>query len=151
MKFPPIFIFFETAKLPEKIGSASTHKKPAGDELTGAPFHRNTLSPPHLLPPPSSNNLIPLTRESVFFLTLRHNARGGRCRSVGKIGVIFAPVVFVSDKNAYGLYGSCPPFLSPPQTKPLPPRPPPQQAIVTASHHRSDGDNRGLLSHASAL
>ena len=28
------------------------------------------------------------------------------------------------------------------QTKPLPPRLPPRQAMVAASHHRSDGDNR---------
>jgi hypothetical protein len=34
---------------------------------------------------------------------------------------------------------------------PLPPRPPPRQAIVAASRHRSKGDNRGPLPHASAL
>ena len=53
-------------------------------------------------PPPWSNNIIPLTRESVFFSTLPHNARGVRCSSVGKIGIIFAPPVFVSDKNIHG-------------------------------------------------
>jgi hypothetical protein len=103
MNFLPIFpFFFEPAKLHGNIASASTHKKTAGDELTGAPFHRNTLFPPRLLPPPSSNNPIPLTRESVFFLTLRHNARGGRCRSVGKIDINLAPAEFVHDKKDEG-------------------------------------------------
>ena len=37
------------------------------------------------------------------------------------------------------------------QPKTLPPHPPPRQAIVVASHHRSDGDNWGPLPHASAL
>ena len=46
---------------------------------------------------------------------------------------------------------SCSPFLSLRQTKHLLPHLPPQQAIVAASHHRSDGDNRGPLPHASAL
>ncbi len=32
-----------------------------------------------------------------------------------------------------------------------PPRLPPRQAIVAASRHRSNGDNRGPLPHASAL
>jgi len=34
---------------------------------------------------------------------------------------------------------------------PLPPRPPPRQAIIAVSHHRSNRDNRGHLPHASAL
>jgi len=50
----------------------------------------------------TTNNIIPFTRESVFFSTPRHYARRGGCRSIGKIGLIFAPAVFVSDKNAYG-------------------------------------------------
>jgi hypothetical protein len=103
MNFPPIFLFFfELTKLHGKIASASTHKKPVGNELTGAPFHRNTLFPPPLLPPPSSNNPIHLTRELVFFSTLRHNAHGGRCRSVGKIGINLAPAEFVGDKKHKG-------------------------------------------------
>ena len=37
-----------------------------------------------------------------FFSTLRHNARGVRCRNVGEIGINFAPAALVNGKNAHG-------------------------------------------------
>ena len=40
---------------------------------------------------------------------------------------------------------SCPPFYCHRQMKPLPPRSPPRQAMVIASHHRSNGDNQGTF------
>ena len=42
------FDFFEPANLHEKIARASTHKKPAGDEVTIKQFHQSPYSPPPL-------------------------------------------------------------------------------------------------------
>ena len=94
----PFFRNFLTPAKRQKKPSPINQKKATGNKLTGAPFCPIPYPPP-LLPPPLSNNIIPITRELVFFLTLRHNARGGRCHSVGEIGINFSPAKFVRDKT----------------------------------------------------
>ena len=103
MFFPPIFL--SPGKYQKKsfaVSRANNNKKQADHGLTGGSAFDHDLFPPPLPPPLDQTISFSFTRESVFVSTLRHNARGVRCDSVGEIGMIFAPVVFVSDKNAYG-------------------------------------------------
>jgi hypothetical protein len=95
---------FEPGKISEKVSRANTTKnkqKQADHGLTGGGAFNHDLFPPPLPPPPRSKNNIPFTRESVYFSTLPHNARGVRWGSIGEMCFIFAPPVFVSDKNAH--------------------------------------------------
>jgi len=90
---------FESVKIWEIIPRAKNEKKNKRttdwreDQLCQQP------SFPSPFPPPWSNNYIPLTRESFFFLVLPHNALGRRCGSVGKIVIHLALLHLWMPKN----------------------------------------------------
>ncbi len=100
-----------------------------------------------LLPTPISNNPHPCAIQLPIMATSLH---GAHCVAWGDIAIIGNSASnFVLEKCFWTVVG--PLIYRHWQTKPLPPRLPPRQAIISASHHRSNRDNWGSLSHASAL
>jgi hypothetical protein len=123
-----------------KNPSCKNTKKQADHGLTGDQFCHNLLV---AIPSP-----LPLDQAITFPSQGNHFIFSTRCRSVGKISINFAPVASVNAKTSHrpecGWLTSCQPWLYD-WLKPLRPHPPQQQAIVSVSHNRINGDNRGTF------
>ena len=138
------FLFFFRTLISE---SAKTSKKATDREQTEAPFPPIAIFTP-CAPPPTCRSIHDQYLTKLLILaTSRHNARRAQCRDVARIIIRQRRVYVFSAKKHSQTYFHAIRFeiRDHRQPKPLPPRPPPRQAMVAASHHCSDGDNRGTF------